>query len=116
MEHGDDPRYRIVLAGFDGEHGTALTDAGWREVEWFKKGHLKGGYAQRNKERGTQQHRERLWAVAVRTPGEDTYIEPHAVGDRRGGAPGAGTAAAPGGTGGGGGGGGGAAAGCVGGG
>ena len=55
LEHGDDARYRIVLAGFDGEHGDALTDAGWTVHEWFASGHLRGGF-------GDQQHRERLWA------------------------------------------------------
>jgi hypothetical protein len=55
LEHGDDARYRIVLAGFDGEHGDALTDAGWTVHEWFDSGHLRGGF-------GDQQHRERLWA------------------------------------------------------
>ena len=60
LAHGDDPEYRIVLAGFDGEHGTALIDAGWREVAWFKGGHLTGGYGVQGKN-GHQQHRERLW-------------------------------------------------------
>jgi DNA adenine methylase len=55
LEHGDDARYRIVLAGFDGEHGDALTDAGWTVHEWFASGYLRGGF-------GDQQHRERLWA------------------------------------------------------
>jgi hypothetical protein len=61
LKNGDDPAYRIVLAGYDGEHGTALTDAGWREVEWFTKGFLKGGMAQISKAGEHQQHRERLW-------------------------------------------------------
>ena len=56
---GDNPRYRIVLAGYDSEHG-ALRDAGWREVEWYRSGFLRGGYANQSEE-GTQQHRERLW-------------------------------------------------------
>ncbi len=30
LKHGPDPDYRIVLAGFEGEHGSALTDAGLR--------------------------------------------------------------------------------------
>lgn len=55
LEHGDDARYRIVLAGFDGEHGDALTDAGWTVHEWFDSGYLRGGF-------GDQQYRERLWA------------------------------------------------------
>ncbi len=60
LEHGDDTDYRIVLAGFEGEHGTQLTDAGWREVEWYTAGHLTGGYGNQNKD-GHQQKRERLW-------------------------------------------------------
>ena len=57
---GTDKRFRIVFKGFDGEHGTAFADAGWREVEWFKAGWLKGGMAQQGDE-GHQQARERLW-------------------------------------------------------
>ena len=37
VENGANPRYRIVLAGYDAEHGD-LSRAGWREVEWFRKG------------------------------------------------------------------------------
>jgi hypothetical protein len=55
-EHGPDPRYRIVLAGFAGE---GHEDLGWREVEWFAKGFLRGGMG--NTGDGGQQHRERLW-------------------------------------------------------
>jgi site-specific DNA-adenine methylase len=52
---GDNPKNRIVLAGFDTEH-IALEAHGWRVYEWFKKDSLlAGGY-------GNQQHRERLWA------------------------------------------------------
>ena len=62
LTHGDDPDYRIVLAGFDGEHGTVLTDAGWTEHEWFTHGFLTGGYGNIRGASGHQQHRERLWA------------------------------------------------------
>lgn len=55
LVNGDNPKYRVVLAGFDGEHGTDLCDAGWTEIEWFTDGYLTGGM-------GDQQHRERLWA------------------------------------------------------
>ena len=51
VEHGDDARYRIVLAGYEGEH---VMPAGWRAVEWYRSGFLKGGM-------GDQQARERLW-------------------------------------------------------
>jgi hypothetical protein len=64
LEHGDDPRYRIVYAGFDQE-GEALVAAGWREVEWFRGGFLKGGMGNLKGNKvdgpGHQQHRERLW-------------------------------------------------------
>lgn len=64
LEHGDDPRYRIVYAGFDQE-GEALVAAGWREVEWFRGGFLKGGMGNMTRDKGDgpghQQHRERLW-------------------------------------------------------
>ena len=59
VENGANPRYRIVLAGFDAEHGD-LARAGWREVEWFRTGFLKGGMAQQS-DSGHQQGRERLW-------------------------------------------------------
>ncbi len=59
VENGANPRYRIVLAGYDAEHGD-LARAGWREVEWFRTGFLKGGMAQQG-ENGHQQGRERLW-------------------------------------------------------
>lgn len=57
--NGDNPRYRIVLAGFDTEH-RSLVARGWREVEWYRGGFLKGGYANQG-DGGTNQHRERLW-------------------------------------------------------
>jgi site-specific DNA-adenine methylase len=61
IANGDDPKYRIVLAGFDSEH-TELEARGWRVVEWFRRGFLKGGMANTaGDSTKTQQHRERLW-------------------------------------------------------
>lgn len=60
LRHGDDPDYRIVLAGFSGEHDV-LEQHGWRVVEWFKAGFLKGGMAQQKGGGKHQQGRERLW-------------------------------------------------------
>jgi hypothetical protein len=66
QERGADPRYRIVLAGYDGEH-NALEEHGWTVVEWFRAGHLKGGMANtRGRVEGEdgdlhQQGKERLW-------------------------------------------------------
>ena len=57
---GTDPRYRIVVAGFDGDYPTLSDAAGWRCAEWFKGRFLKGGMALQSG-RGTQQRRERLW-------------------------------------------------------
>ena len=63
LEHGDDERLRIVLAGFDVEH-TALTDAGWRVVDWYADAGefalLKGGYGKTGA-KGSQMDRDRLW-------------------------------------------------------
>lgn len=54
-------KHRVVLAGFEGEHGTELVDAGWTEWEWYQGGFLRGGYGNTGRS-GNQQHRERLWA------------------------------------------------------
>jgi hypothetical protein len=61
LEHGTQPDYRIVLAGFDGEHGADLLAAGWREVRWYKKRFLTGGYANQAGGANSNQHSERLW-------------------------------------------------------
>jgi hypothetical protein len=63
LANGDNPLFRIVLAGFDGEHGSALVDAGWTEHEWFTAGFLSGGMGNVGKNGKTHQmHRERLWS------------------------------------------------------
>ena len=59
VANGANPLYRVVLAGFEGEHNE-LEPLGWRKVEWYAKGHLQGGYANQGSE-GTKQHLERLW-------------------------------------------------------
>jgi len=61
IEAARNERFRIVFAGFEGEHGDEFARAGWREVEWFTTGFLRGGMAQQNEDEGHQQHRERLW-------------------------------------------------------
>ncbi len=61
IENGDDPKYRIVLAGFEGEHDILAEQYGWKTVEWFKNGFLKGGMKKINKNSSHQQARERLW-------------------------------------------------------
>lgn len=61
---GFDPKNRIVLAGFDGEHND-LEQLGWRSVEWFEAGYLSGGMGNTARSKtgaeGKQQRRERLW-------------------------------------------------------
>jgi len=57
----DDPDYRIVLAGYDGEHNE-LEDIGWTVHAWK----AQGGYGnQAGKDAGSQgqvnRHKERLW-------------------------------------------------------
>lgn len=53
LEHGDDPKFRIALCGYAGEH--AMPDT-WEEVKW--KAH--GGYSR--SARGVENRsRERIW-------------------------------------------------------
>jgi len=52
LEHGDDPRLRIAVCGYEGEHDFP----GWRVHRW--KAH--GGYALRNPD-NQNKHRERIW-------------------------------------------------------
>ena len=54
-EHGDDPRLRIVLSGYAGEH-DALEARGWTAIAWK----TQGGYASVGGNNVNQQ-RERLW-------------------------------------------------------
>jgi len=53
LEHGDDPAYRIALAGYGGEHEMPAT---WREVIWEQG----GGYAKSVGNDGNSR-RERIW-------------------------------------------------------
>jgi hypothetical protein len=74
LEHGADPDYRIVLAGFGAEHDELL-EHGWRKVEWFKAGFLRGGnQGEVDDETGFrhQQGEERLW------------LSPHCLGAEEG--------------------------------
>lgn len=63
-EHGGNPRLRIVLCGYEGEH-DALAAAGWRRVSWNAQG---AGYVGSGATRDNQR-RERLW------------LSPHCLGD-----------------------------------
>ena len=76
IANGDNDNYRIVLAGFDGEgHETLVADHGWTVHEWFTAGYLAGGYGNQNRERGNQQHRERLWASPACTAAASGQID-----------------------------------------
>jgi hypothetical protein len=94
LANGGNPTYRIVLAGFEGEHGTALVEAGWTEIEWFRGGFLKGGMANTGKN-GHSQARERLWLSPHCLPVGGTEPEPETGGKpvdlEPGGAPGGAT-------------------------
>jgi hypothetical protein len=59
IEQGSASWLRVVLAGFAGEH-EELAAHGWRAVEWYRKGFLKGGMSNTGKGDG-QQQLERLW-------------------------------------------------------
>ena len=55
IEWGEDPRLRIALCGYEGEH--AMPDS-WDKVEWK----AKGGYASISKDgNNANARRERLW-------------------------------------------------------
>jgi hypothetical protein len=57
VENGGNPKLRIVLAGYDGEH-NALETEGWRAFAWK----AKGGYGSQGEGRGRDNAaRERLW-------------------------------------------------------
>lgn len=81
VEHGDDPDLRIVLAGYENEHGDSvdgdLEQAGWTAHEWFKTGFLAGGMGVQGTE-GHQQHRERLWlsphCLSLTPPDRDVQL------------------------------------------
>jgi hypothetical protein len=55
------PKWRVVLAGYDGEHNE-LANLGWTCHEWYVKGWLTGGMANVRGSGHSQQSRERLWA------------------------------------------------------
>ncbi|MEM1355955.1 MAG: DNA adenine methylase [Planctomycetota bacterium] len=58
-EKGQDPRIRVALCGYEGEH-NALEDLGWTKWSW----EAQGGYGNRKKARGqqnTNKKRERVW-------------------------------------------------------
>jgi hypothetical protein len=54
LAHGGDDRFRIVLAGLEGEHEMPSS---WRCVEWK----ARGGYGSTGAEANDNRKRERLW-------------------------------------------------------
>jgi DNA adenine methylase len=57
LERGERPTYRIVIAGYEGEHDE-LEKYGWRVVTWK----AQGGYGNMGKAKGNENRkRERLW-------------------------------------------------------
>jgi hypothetical protein len=54
LERGDDPRYRIALCGYDGEH--VMSDS-WECVAW----QAGGGMGRENTRGMSNRHRERVW-------------------------------------------------------
>src|SRR3990167_6018501 len=53
--HGDDPKLRIALCGYEGEGHDALESLGWRVEQWK----AQGGYS--NQSGSQNRHRERIW-------------------------------------------------------
>ncbi len=69
--NGEDPKLRIVLAGYDGEH-NALEEIGWTAVAWK----AAGGYGSQGKGRGRDNAgRERLWCSPHCLVERETEIE-----------------------------------------
>ena len=69
--NGDDPKLRIVLAGYDGEHNE-LEEIGWTAVAWK----ANGGYGSQGKGRGRDNaERERLWCSPHCLVERDTEID-----------------------------------------
>lgn len=56
LERGADPKIRIALCGYQGEH-DALVAHGWTEVPWK----AQGGYGNRSDEGKANAARERIW-------------------------------------------------------
>ena len=57
VANGEDPKLRIVLAGYDGEHNQ-LESMGWKVSAW----NARGGYGSQGEGRGRDNaSRERLW-------------------------------------------------------
>lgn len=56
IAHQDNPRYRIVLAGYEGEHDLP----GWKKIEWSAR-RAYGNSKNSESRNALNRHRERLW-------------------------------------------------------
>ena len=54
IANGDDPRYRIALCGYTGEH---VMPESWHEIGWSARAAYKSSRGDQNGNR----HRERIW-------------------------------------------------------
>lgn len=54
IANGDNPKLRIALCGYEGEHEMP---EGWEVLKWS----TRGGYESQSKKANTNQHRERIW-------------------------------------------------------
>lgn len=54
LEHADNPKLRIALCGYEGEHDMPKS---WSVVAW----RASGGYSNRGAAAGRNRHRERIW-------------------------------------------------------
>jgi hypothetical protein len=70
LAHGDDPRLRIVLAGYEAEH-IGHMPASWRVVKWS----AKGGYSNNATAGNENRHNERLWFSPHCQRVEDRQLE-----------------------------------------
>jgi hypothetical protein len=57
LKHGNDPRFRIILAGLAGEGHEVLEEHGWTVVPWKSQ----GGYGNRSAAGKERAGREQLW-------------------------------------------------------
>ena len=69
LKRGDNPDYRIVVCGYEGEH-QQLIDNGWFVHEWS----TGGGYSRKNTKGATNRHLERLF-ISPYCEKENTLFE-----------------------------------------
>jgi len=66
LDRGDNPDYRIVIAGYDDEYSTLLAN-GWSVYAWS----ASGGYSNNNSRGNINRHRERL------------FVSPYCIGSKK---------------------------------